>query len=141
MHLLPAVLSVVGRALIVGIFLVSALLNKIPNFSGVAEVMAAEGVPLPKIMLGGAIALLVLGSASVLLGYKARVGAGMLLVFLVAATYFFHDFWNMPSERKGMEVTQFLKNASLMGTMLLIMANGVGSGSLDEMLARRQQDA
>ena len=75
MHLLPAVLSVVGRALIVGIFLVSALLNKIPNFSGVAEVMAAEGVPLPKIMLGGAIALLVLGSASVLLGYKARVGA------------------------------------------------------------------
>ena len=120
MHLLPAVLSVVGRALIVGIFLVSALLNKIPNFSGVAEVMAAEGVPLPKIMLGGAIAL---------------------LVFLVAATYFFHDFWNMPSERKGMEVTQFLKNASLMGTMLLIMANGVGSGSLDEMLARRQQAA
>ncbi|MFM1902484.1 MAG: hypothetical protein RLZZ440_384, partial [Planctomycetota bacterium] len=41
-------------------------------------------------------------------------------------------------ERKGLELTHFLKNASLIGTMLFLIANGSGPGSLDELLARRR---
>ena len=58
--------------------------------------------------------------------------AALLLVFLVAATYFFHDFWTFddPAERQQQTI-QFMKNASLVGAMLFIMANGAGAWSLD----------
>ena len=63
--------------------------------------MAAEGVPAPQFMLAGAIVFLIAGSLSVILGYKARIGAALLLVFLVLATYYFHDFWNARAARPG----------------------------------------
>ncbi|MGD9636331.1 MAG: DoxX family protein, partial [Pirellulales bacterium] len=90
---LNGVLTVAARVMISLIFLMSAVGNKIPNFNGIAQYMAGEGVPAPKLLLAGAIAFLLLGSASLILGYQARVGAALLLVFLVLATYYFHDFW------------------------------------------------
>jgi putative oxidoreductase len=76
------------------IFLLSALGNKIWNFSNVAELMASKGmpqniilgIPAHKYLLCGAIVFLITGGLSVALGFKARLGAFMLLLFLVAAT-------------------------------------------------------
>jgi putative oxidoreductase len=136
-------LALAGRALIVGIFLVSVVFNKIPNYSVVADNMGGKGVPAPTIMLGLAIVFMVLGSVSVMVGFKARIGALLLLIFLVLATYYFHHFWNPPPRDtlpnwKAEQLTHFLKNASLIGTMLFLIANGSGPGSLDELLARRR---
>ena len=124
--------GVAGRVLLVGIFFMSAVGNKIPNFSQIAGYMASEGVPAPQVMLAGAIAFLIVGSVLIAVGYQARVGAALLLVFLVAATYFFHDFWTFddPAERQQQTI-QFMKNASMMGAMLFIMANGAGAWSFD----------
>ena len=124
--------SVAGRVLLVGIFFMSAVGNKIPNFSQIAGYMASEGVPAPTVMLAGAIAFLIVGSVFIAVGYQARVGAALLLVFLVAATYFFHDFWTFddPAERQNQTI-QFMKNASMMGAMLFIVANGAGAWSID----------
>jgi len=129
---LVGVTSVVGRLLLVGIFFMSAVGNKIPNFSQITGYMASQGVPAPAVLLPGAIAFLIIGSVLVALGYQARVGAALLLVFLVAATYFFHDFWTFgdPAERQQQTI-QFMKNASMMGAMLFIMANGAGAWSFD----------
>ena len=125
------VLSVAGRVLLAGIFFMSAVGNKIPNFGGVAGYMASEGVPAPQVLLAGAIAFLIVGSVSIVLGYQARFGAALLLVFLVAATYFFHDFWTFDGEARQQQTIQFMKNASLAGAMLFIIANGAGAWSLD----------
>ena len=141
---LQGILACLGRVMIATIFLVSAAGNKIWKFSEVAGYMAAEGVPqmpvlgipLHKILLAGAIAFLLLGGLSVAAGYKARLGGLMLLVFLGAATYYFHDFWNVEPEKRPLEIIQFLKNLSLAGTMVFIIANGAGPGSFDR---RRQR--
>lgn len=125
-----AILSLLGRIMIAGIFLMSAVGNKIPNFSGVTQYMAAEGVPMPKVMLAGAIAFLIAGSLSIITGYYARIGAGLLLIFLILATYFFHDFWTFEGDARQQQMIQFLKNVSLMGTMVFVMANGSGAMSL-----------
>ena len=130
MYALRGILSVLARIMIAAIFLMSAAGNKIPNFNGVAERMAGEGLPQPKILLAGAIAFLILGSLSLVLGYRGRTGAFLLLVFLAAATYYFHDFWTAPPETREKEVIQFFKNVALMGTMVFIMANGTGPWSL-----------
>ena len=131
-NLFSSVLNVVGRVFLVAIFLLSAIGNKIPNFEGVSTYMAGAGVPAPKVMLAGAIAFLIVGSLSILIGYKARFGALLLFVFLALASYFFHNFWAIadPAAAQAQQI-QFLKNLSLMGAMLVIMANGVGVASID----------
>lgn len=123
--------TVVGRLMIATIFLLSAVGNKIPNFQNVASYMASEGVPFSQVMLAGAIVFLIVGSMSIILGFHARVGAGLLFVFLVLATYFFHDFWNVEGQEAQLQMIQFMKNLSLMGTMVFLMANGSGAYSLD----------
>ena len=107
---LQGVMSAAARVLIGLIFLMSAVGNKIPNFESVAGYMASEGVPAPKVLLAGAIAFLVVGSLSVMAGAWTRVGAAMLLVFLVAATYYFHDFWTFEGQERQMQTIQFMKN-------------------------------
>lgn len=139
MGVIQGLLALLGRIMIAAIFLMSAVGNKIPKFNDVAGYMAAEGVPQPKILLAGAIAFLILGALSLALGYKARLGAFLLLVFLGAATYYFHDFWKAPAEQKQSEMIQFMKNLALMGTMVFIMATGAGPWSLDASAAAKRE--
>lgn len=90
-------------------------------------------MPQPKILLAGAIAFLLLGSVSLILGFHARWGAFLLLVFLAAATYYFHAFWKLPPEEQMPEQIAFMKNLALMGTMVFFLANGSGPWSLDRL--------
>jgi putative oxidoreductase len=131
------IVSVVGRVFLSGIFLLSAVGNKIPNFEDVAKYMASAGVPAPRFLLACAIAFLVVGSVSLILGLWARIGAGLLLVFLVLATYYFHAFWTLEGQEAAMQQIQFMKNAALMGAMLFVMANGAGHWSLDQLASRK----
>ena len=130
--LLQGLSTVLGRVMIATIFLMSAVGNKIPNFDSIASYMGSEGVPQPQVMLAGAIAFLIAGSLSIILGYKARIGAALLFVFLVLATYYFHDFWKLRGQDQQLQMIQFMKNLSMMGAMLFIIANGSGPMSLDK---------
>ncbi len=124
-------LSLSGRILIAAIFMMSAAGNKIPNFNAVAEAMGKVGIPSPQIMLAGAIVFLLAGSALLVLGLYARIGALLLLVFLVLATYYFHGFWRLEdAHAKQEQMIQFMKNLSMMGAMLFIIANGAGAWSV-----------
>jgi putative oxidoreductase len=73
----------------------------------------------------------------VIVGYYARFGAALLAIFLVLATYYFHAFWKLPAETpeqvqaKTMMTIEFMKNLSMFGAMLFIVANGAGRASLD----------
>lgn len=124
------ILSLIGRTCIIAIFAFSAIGNKIPNFENVASAMASQDIPFPSVMLVGAIVFMILGSLSVILGYKTNTGCILLLIFLVAATYYFHDFWNFSGGERQKQLIQFLKNVSIFGGILFILANGTGNFSL-----------
>ena len=128
---LQGIVAVLGRVLLCTIFFMSAVGNKIPNYRGVLEVMESKGVPAPSLLLPGAIAFLIVGSISVVVGYYARIGAALLLVFLALAAYYFHNFWALPEPKAQEEMIQFMKNLSMMGAMLFIIGNGPGPMSLD----------
>jgi putative oxidoreductase len=134
--------GLVARLLLAAIFLVSAITNKIPQFQSTAAYMAAEGVPNPKFALFGAIGLLVIGGLSVVIGAWTRIGAGCLLVFLVAATYYFHDFWTIadPGQRQ-LQFIQFMKNMAIAGGLLSLMAWGGGSWSVDGWIGMKRDEA
>lgn len=130
MYVIRGFLALIGRLLIVVIFALSAG-HDIAEFNQTVALMKKANVPFAEWMLPGAILFLIVGSISVFLGYKARFGALLLLIFLGLATYFFHNFWDMTGDQQQMQMIQFLKNLSMMGAMLFIIAVGAGPCSFD----------
>src|SRR5512140_2991335 len=79
----------VGRVLFAAIFLMSSA----NHFSArSAEYAAAQGVPLASVAVPVSGVLALLGGLSILLGYKARIGAWLLVLFLVPVTVMMHRF-------------------------------------------------
>jgi putative oxidoreductase len=122
-----------GRLAIAFIFL-SAAYKHFQDFKGTLENMAGQ-MPFPEkvleILLGLAITFLILGGLSVVLGFYTRFGALLLILFLVVATYFFHDFWTAAADQVQMQLIQFNKNLAIIGGLLILMGYGPGSASVD----------
>lgn len=119
----------VGRVLFALIFILSA-----QHLFAAAGVDAARqhGVPLPSVAVPAAGVLALAGGLSVALGYRARVGAWLLLVFLVPVTLFMHAFWaESDPGAVQMQMVSFMKNLALIGGSLMIAYFGSGPVSID----------
>jgi putative oxidoreductase len=118
-----------GRVLFAAIFLVAGL----GHFSAQTIAYAAQtGLPLAGVLvpLSGVMALV--GGASVALGYHARIGAWLLVLFLVPVTLQMHAFWTVQDPMMAqVEQAMFMKNASMLGAALLLARWGAGPYSLD----------
>lgn len=119
----------VGRALFALIFVVSIF----GHFSGATIAQAtAHGVPLASFFVPLAGVIGMVGGVLVMLGYRARFGAFLLLLFLVPVTFMLHKFWGIPDPQiAALQKVMFMKNLSLVGGALLIMYWGAGPHSLD----------
>ena len=72
------------------------------------------------------------GGLSILLGYKAKWGAWILVAFLVPVTVMMHRFWGIIDPQMAtMQGAMFMKNLSMLGAALLIAYFGAGPLSLD----------
>jgi uncharacterized membrane protein YphA (DoxX/SURF4 family) len=77
--------------------------------------------------------LLVYLMSFITLGYKARWGAVLLIMFLVPVTYMMHNFWAISDPMaKQMQMIMFMKNVSMLGAALMIAYFGTGPLSLDK---------
>lgn len=120
-----------GRVLLALIFLLSGI-NKIGAFAGTAGWMASKGLPMAEALLAVTIIIEVGAAIMIMIGWKARLGALALLLWMVPVTFIFHNFWAMPADQQQIQMIMFLKNLAMMGGMLLIMANGSGPLSVDK---------
>jgi putative oxidoreductase len=125
----------IGRVLFALVFVLAAL----GNFSaGTAAYAASHGVPMAGILvpLAGVIALV--GGLSVALGFEARYGAALLVIFLVPVTLMMHRFWGIADPQLAMvQRVMFLKNLSMLGGALLLVYFGAGPFSIDRRNRRR----
>ncbi len=93
---------------------------------------AQQGVPLASLAVPFSGVMALLGGLSVLLGYKAKWGAWLLIAFLLPVTLMLHQFWAVKDPMMAqMQMAMFLKNVSIMGGALLISQFGAGPLSLD----------
>jgi len=120
--------ALIGRVLLVLIFVISGI-GKIGNLEGTAQYMAQHGMPFVPFFLVGAIFLELVGSITVILGYFTRFGALLLIVFLIPTTLIFHT--NFADQ---VQMIMFLKNVSMLGGCLILLAQGAGGFSLDYLL-------
>lgn len=125
-------LPLIGRAFLAAIFLNSGI-GHIFGFTGIAKMMSERGLPIPFVLLAGSVVCLLLGGLSILLGFKVRWGAILLIIFLIPATLVFHNFIADPSE-----LNNFLKNIGLMGGILFVYYFGPGPVSIDSDAGDRQ---
>ena len=113
----------IGRLFISALFFLSAY-NKIFSIDGTMGWM--EGFGIPGFLLYPTIALEIILPLFVIIGYKARLSAGLLAIFCLATAFIFHyDFTNQ------MELISFLKNIGLSGGFLFIVANGTKEWSIE----------
>jgi len=119
-------IPLLARIFLSAIFIKSGV-DKILDRPGTQQFMEAKGIPLAGLLLIPTIIVLVGGGLSVLLGYKARLGALLLIGFLIPATLIFHTNFSEPQQE-----IQFMKNLGLMGGLLMVVAFGAGPISLDE---------
>lgn len=113
--------SRLGRLALGAIFLMSGL-GKLADLSGTAAYMRSAHMSAIPLFLTGAIILEILGGLSVISGLKARWGAIALIVFLVPATFIFHNFWAYQGMDRQMQMISFLKNVSIGGGLLYLFA-------------------
>jgi putative oxidoreductase len=103
---------------------------------------AAHRVPLPGLLvpLSGLIALV--GGLSVLLGFQTRLGAWLLVIFLVPVTLVMHNFWSL-SDPVALQVQKamFMKNVTMLGGALVISYFGAGPLSLDALMSESAPSA
>lgn len=123
----PVVL--LARVFFVLIFLIAG-----PNHfsSQIIGYAASQGVPLASIAVPFSGVLALVGGLSILLGYRAKIGAWLIVLFLVGVTPTLHKFWVVSDPMMHqMQMIMFMKNLSMLGGALLISQLGSGPWSLD----------
>jgi len=118
------ILDLVARILISALFLLNGVF-KISNYEGTIEWM--EGFGIPGVLIIPAIILEIVGPILIILGYKAKIAAGLLSLFCIATALIFHDDFS-----DQMQLGSFLKNIALAGGFLFIFINGTKDLSLDK---------
>ncbi len=122
-------LVLLGRILYTAIFLMSGPGHFTEKSIAYA---AAQGVPLASLAVPFSGILAILGGLSILLGYKAKYGAWLLVLFLIPVTLMMHRFWGVADPMTAMmQQVNFMKNMSMAGAALLIAQLGSGPLSLD----------
>ena len=112
-----------GRLLLAMMFLMSGL-SKIGNYAGTQGYMEAMGVP--GALLPLAIALEALGGLAIILGWQTKIVSVALAGFCVVSAVIFHNDFSNQSE-----MISFMKNVTIAGGFLLLVAHGPGAYALD----------
>ncbi len=110
-----------ARILLALIFVLSGY-SKIMQFAGTQAFIAKLGVPLPAVALFLAIVIELAGGLMVMAGYKVRWAAGIMFLYMIPITYYVHRH----------DQIQILKNISIMGGLLLLVAGGAGALAVDK---------
>ena len=118
------ILDLLARISISGLFLLNGIF-KISNYDGTIGWMESFG--LPGILIIPAILLEIIGPVLIILGYQAKIAAGLLGLFCIATAIIFHNNFS-----DQMQLISFLKNIALAGGFLFIFINGTKDFSLDK---------
>ena len=73
------------------------------------------------------------GGLSILLGYRAKIGAWLIALFLIGVTPMMHNCWAVSDPMmRQMQMVMFMKNLSMLGGALLISQLGSGPWGLGD---------
>jgi len=96
-----------------------------------AQLESMTGMTTPQMLAIGVGAFEVIAGLMIALNFLARFFAILLVIFVVAATFYFHDFWNQAPPENARTLIDALKNLSLIGALFIIAGYGKGPRSVE----------
>ena len=120
-------LNITGRILFALIFLVSGFNHFSPVTIAYAD---SQGVPMAAISVPFFGVIAIVGAVSIMVGYPGRIGALLIIVFLVPDTVFMHRFWSVSDPTMyQMQFINFMKNLALLGGAIMLLVRGTEPGA------------
>lgn len=133
-------LMFLGRVSLGAVFLWIGV-QRILHYDVNLELVASKGIKMAPLFLIGSLILQFVGSLFLIFGYRARLGALVLIVYLIPATLLFHDFWVQPAGPAfEAESLAFFKNLAIFGGLLYVLSNGGGCCSTSSCCQKKIED-
>ncbi len=117
--------SFVGRVLLSLIFIISGIL-KVLDPAGTIAYIETSHLPLPQVAYVVALFIELGLGLALLVGFKAQLAAAGIAIFTFITALMFHS--NMADP---VQVIMFLKNITIIGGLLVVIAFGPGGYSVD----------
>ena len=126
MNLNHPVIPLLGRLLITYIFATSGI-AKVLSWSGNVAYMSTRHLPFIPALLAVAAFVELAGSICLITGYRARIAAVVMFLYMIAVTLLFHNYWAGNPNLAGIQETHFRKNLAIMGGLLMLAYGGPGA--------------
>jgi putative oxidoreductase len=82
------------------------------------------GMPTPQLLAIAVGVFEIVSGLMIALNFGARFFAILLIFFVAAATFYFHDFWNQSPPDNAKSLMDALKNLSIIGALFIIAGYG-----------------
>jgi putative oxidoreductase len=132
------ILLLLGRIALGYIFIESAI-NHAMNVTGFAATFhnfqLPEALGVPAAVLGVLVELV--GGIALVVGYRVRETAVVMIVFLLATIFTGHRFWEFEGAARRMQVIHIKKNVAIIGGFIYVLVTGSGRFALSARAARR----
>jgi putative oxidoreductase len=120
----------IARILLMILFVLSGW-SKLTGFEGTVAYMTSLGAPAPMLAASIAVIMEFLVAILLILGFYTRPLALLFALFVLGTALLGHPFWNMVDPERSANLTQFLKNLSIIGGLLVLAVSGPGRFSID----------
>ncbi len=81
-------------------------------------------VPWASFLLAVSLVVQIVGGTMILFGIREKLGAWLLILFLIPSTLLFHSFWFLEGVSKVIEANIFFKNTAILGGLMLVVIHG-----------------
>jgi putative oxidoreductase len=89
-----------------------------------SQLEGLTGMAMPQMLAIAAGAIEVICGFMIALNFGARFFAVLLILFVAAATFYYHDFWNQTGADARNNMIHALKNLSIIGALFMIVGYG-----------------
>ncbi|MGB8524891.1 MAG: DoxX family protein [Candidatus Acidiferrales bacterium] len=124
-----------GRILISVLFLISGFF-KIGGYSQMVGYSASKGLPMAGVAIACAAVIELAGGLAIIAGFQTKIAAWLLFLYLIPVTFYFHNFWAMHGAEQQENMINLLKNAAIMGGLVILATYGAGPYSVDHARAK-----
>lgn len=89
-----------------------------------SQIEALAGMQMPQILAIAAGSIELICGIMIALNFGARFFSIVLIFFVVAVTFYYHDFWNQTGPESRNNLVHVLKNLSIVGALFMIAGYG-----------------
>ena len=89
----------------------------------------------PDVLIWTSAVCLALGSLLLVIGYRSRLAALLLLLYWLPLSFIVNPFWSVPADEVRVTLLGLVRSLAIAGALLLVIAHGTGRYAVRKVLA------